>query len=111
MRGWHRKRRACIQFESWAGGDIGTISRRSHRNLFVFETVLDRNKDMAGLHLESRQPQLICAAVLIPIDYLLRENVSFIEEVALYGVCQVVILIFDLFRLRRANELRKPQQQ
>jgi hypothetical protein len=44
---------------------------------------------------------VICAAIVIPLDYLLRDDVSFIEELALYGACQAAVLIFDLFRVRK----------
>ena len=31
----------------------------------------------------------------IPLDYLVRENVSFIQEIAVYGGCQSIVLILD----------------
>jgi len=37
----------------------------------------------------------------IPLDYLVRENVSFIQEIAVYGGCQSIVLILDLWRLRK----------
>jgi hypothetical protein len=44
---------------------------------------------------------VVCAAIIIPIDSLLREDVSFTQELALYGGCQMLVLMFDLWRLKR----------
>jgi len=44
---------------------------------------------------------VLCAAIVIPIDYLLRGDVPLIGEIVLYGACQAAVLIFDVFRLRR----------
>jgi len=44
---------------------------------------------------------VVCAAIVIPFDFLLRENVLFVQELAVYGGCQMIVLIFDLWRLGR----------
>jgi hypothetical protein len=38
---------------------------------------------------------VICAAIIVPIDYLIRGNVPFIDEFALYGGCQAIVLAMD----------------
>jgi hypothetical protein len=44
---------------------------------------------------------VVCAAIVIPLDYLVRGDVLFIEELALYGACQTIVLIFDVLRVRK----------
>jgi hypothetical protein len=48
---------------------------------------------------------VVCAAIIIPLDYLVRENVSFIQELAVYGGCQAVVLAWDLWRLNAAKPI------
>jgi hypothetical protein len=43
-----------------------------------------------------------CVAVLIPIDYVVRDvrqNLPFIQELTIYGGCQMLVLIFDFVRI------------
>jgi hypothetical protein len=49
-----------------------------------------------------------CAAIIIPADYLLRGNVSFIQELAVYGGCQAIVLALDLWRIRRNQVGARP---
>ena len=44
---------------------------------------------------------VVCAAIVIPMDFLLRGNVPFIQELTLYGTCQAIVLTFDVIGLRK----------
>lgn len=40
---------------------------------------------------------VICAALIIPLDYIARDSQSIIWELLVYGGCQCVVLLFDLY--------------
>jgi hypothetical protein len=45
---------------------------------------------------------VVCAAILIPCDYLVRENVPIGQEIMLYGGCQALVFIYNLFQILRS---------
>jgi hypothetical protein len=42
---------------------------------------------------------VVCA--IIPLDYIARDDAVFIDELIVYGVCQALVLAFDVYRLRK----------
>jgi hypothetical protein len=44
---------------------------------------------------------VVCAAIIIPLDYIARDDAVFIDELIVYGVCQALVLAFDVYRLRK----------
>jgi hypothetical protein len=53
---------------------------------------------------------VVCAAIIIPLDSLVRENASFIQELAVYGGCQLIVLILDLWRMRKTAAKPIPER-
>jgi hypothetical protein len=44
---------------------------------------------------------VICMAFIVPLDFIVRGDVSLTQEFIIYGGCQLIVLIYDTFRVRR----------
>jgi hypothetical protein len=49
----------------------------------------------------------VSGVLIILADYLVRPNADFILEVLVYGSCQIIVLLYDLWRIagKRENKL------
>jgi hypothetical protein len=44
---------------------------------------------------------VVCALIIIPLDYSVRDGANLGEEILLYGMCQVVVFVIDVVWLGR----------